>query len=242
MGFPNGDTYVGAAEQDDRLERQFVRKIGFMNQHKIPIWNGEFGPVYANPSLESDAAATNERRYALLGKQLAIYDKYRIHWSIWLFKDIGLQGMVHVNPESKWMKTIAPFQERKRALQLDAWGRSPSEQVDEVINPLVEWIDRVAPQSKEMYPTPWATHRQIIRLINQIWLAGCLQDEFAELFRDMSFEDLEECAMSFHFDKCLQRDGLNKALEEHASLSGTGERLQPNGIENLDGDDLLKND
>lgn len=36
------------------------------------------------------------------------------------------------------------------------------------------------------------------------------------MFKDMSLEELEECAGSFRFDECVQREGLNKALEEHA--------------------------
>jgi len=117
------------------------------------------------------------------------------------------------------MKTIAPFMVRKRQLQLDAWGRRPSKEVEDVINPIVEWIDKVAPTSKEQYPTPWHTERQMIRMINQIWLAKCLQDEFADLFKGMSKDELEECARSFSFEKCIQRDGLNKQLEAHAEAT-----------------------
>lgn len=120
------------------------------------------------------------------------------------------------------MKTIAPFLEKKRALQLDAWGRYPSKQVEDLIYPLVDWIDKNAPTSQDQYPTPWATERQITRLVNQIWLSGCLSDEFAELFAGMSMEDLEECAKSFHFDECVQREGLNKALEAHAEVADLG--------------------
>lgn len=220
MGFPKGDRYTGSEEQKGKLERQFLRKAEFMFEHGVPCWNGEFGPVYANPQLDEDHENINSARYALLDEQLRVYDKYKIHWSIWLYKDIGVQGMVHLDPESKWMKTIAPFLAKKRALQLDAWGRYPSKQVEDVINPLVEWIDKNAPTSKDQYPTPWATERQITRLINQIWLAGCLSDEFAELFRDMGEEELEECAKSFSFERCLQRKGLNEALEMHADVAG----------------------
>lgn len=130
--------------------------------------------------------------------------------------------MVYTDPSSKWNRTIAPFLKRKRELQVDAWGRYPSKQVEDVINPLVAWIDSVAPTSKLQYPTPWGTEHQITRLVNQIWLATCLQDEFAELFKDLSKEELEECAQSFHFDHCLQRDGLNKALESHAHAGAIG--------------------
>ena len=218
MGFPKGEQYKGTAEQKSKLESQFLRKAEFMDKHKTPIWNGEFGPVYANPLLDADHETVNAARFNVLDQQLSVYDKYKIHWSIWLYKDIGVQGMVHLDLKSKYMKTIASFLEKKRALQLDAWGRYPSKQVEDVINPLVDWIDQNAPASKDQYPTPWVTERQITRLINQIWMSKCFSDEFAELFAGMSMEDLEECASSFRFEECLQRDGLNKILEAHAEV------------------------
>lgn len=218
MGFPKGEAYIGSEAQKQKLESQFLRKSEVMYRLGTPIWNGEFGPVYANPKLDADHEEVNKSRYGVLDAQLSVYDRYACHWSIWLYKDIGVQGMVHTDPNSKWMKTIAPFLKRNRELQLSAWGRYPSKQVEDVINPLVEWIDKAAPTSKDQYPTPWATERQITRLVNQIWLSGCLGDEFAELFRGMSREDLEECARSFHFDRCVQREGLNEALEKHSDV------------------------
>ena len=143
------------------------------------------------------------------------------------------------------MQTIAPFLEKKRALQLDAWGRHPSKQVEDVIYPLVNWIKKNAPNSDDQYPTPWATERQITRLINQIYLSTCLSDEFAEQFRGMSNEDLEACAKSFHFDQCVQRGGLNKALEEHSevpSLSLDTKRPPNLWLESQKGEEKLAND
>ncbi|WPG98846.1 glycoside hydrolase family 5 protein [Acrodontium crateriforme] len=219
LGFPKGERFTGSEQQKAKLESQFLRKAEFMIEQKTPIWNGEFGPVYANPQLDADHKEVNAARYNVLDEQLRIYDKYKIHWSIWLYKDVGLQGMVHLNPESKYMRTIAPFLKKKRELQLDAWGRYPSKQVEDVIEPLVAWIDKNAPTSNNQYPTPWATERQITRLINQLYLSTCLSDEFAELFKGLTLDDLEECAKSFRFDRCVQRDGLNKALMTHAEVS-----------------------
>lgn len=221
-GFPKGETFTGSSEQKNLLELQFLKKAEIMYKLKTPIWNGEFGPVYANPSLDQNAEEVNAARYNVLGAQLSLYDKYKIHWSIWLYKDIGIQGMIHTNPSSKYMRTIASWLARKRALQLDAWGRYPSKEVEDVIYPLCEYIDKVCPTSKDQYPPNWPTERQITRIINQIYMSTCVQDEFASLFKDMSFEELEECARSFHFDECVQRDGLNKALEEHAAVGEIG--------------------
>lgn len=62
-------------------------------------------------------------------------------------------------------------------------GPTPLEAAEDVLNPLVEWIDEVAPASKAQYPTPWSTERQVARLVDQLWLSTCLQDEFAALVR-----------------------------------------------------------
>ncbi|KAF2503107.1 putative glucanase [Lophium mytilinum] len=218
FGFPKGQIYTGAQHQKNALELQLLQKAEIMYKFKTPIWNGEFGPVYANPALEPNASEINAARYDVLGAQLDLYDKYKIHWNIWLYKDIGVQGMIHTNPESKYMKTIAGWLKRKRDLQLDAWGRYPSADVEAVINPLCEYIDRTCPTSKDQYPPNWPTERQVTRIVNQIYMSGCVQDEFAALFKGMSFEELEECARSFHFDECLQREGLNAQLEAHAGV------------------------
>jgi len=225
MGFPAGDRFEGTDEQKSTLERQFLRKAEFMNQHKIPIWNGEFGPVYSDPNIDSDAEEVNQHRYNLLGEQLSIYDKYKISWSIWLYKDIGVQGMLHTSPDSKWNRTIQPFLDKKRKYRLDAWGVHPAEEAEAAINPLIQWIDKICPTAKDAYPTPWATERHVLRNVIQTYVSACFSDEFAEQFRGMGKEELDALAHSFHYDECVQRSGLNKILTEHAhshGLTGNG--------------------
>ena len=219
MGFPTGERFQGTPEQKTKLEGQFLRKAQFQRNHKTVAWNGEFGPVYADPRIDIDAHVINQERYNLLGAQMAIYDKYQIPWSIWLYKDIGVQGMVYTDPESIWNKTIQPFLDKKRRLQLDAWGKYPSKEVEDVLNPFVKWIDSVCPEAKETYPTPWATERHILRATLQTFLSQALEIEFASLFKDFTFEQLDEAAKSFRFDHCLQRKGLNRIMSEHAALS-----------------------
>lgn len=218
MGFPTGDRFKGTPEQLEKVESQFLRKASFMQQHKVCAWNGEFGPVYANPELDSNAAEINQERYNLLGAQLGVYDKHAIPWSIWLYKDIGVQGMVHTSPDSFYMKTIAPFLIKKRALQLDSWGKYPSEQVAAVIEPLAAWINEVCPEATHTYPTPWHTQRHLARRIMETFVASAFSMEFASLFKGMTMEQLDEAAKSFKFENCVQRKGLNKIMSEHAKL------------------------
>ncbi len=58
MGFPMGEQFEGLAEQKAKLRVAFERKVEFMRQRKVPIWNGEFGPVYAFDS-ERDSEQIN---------------------------------------------------------------------------------------------------------------------------------------------------------------------------------------
>lgn len=37
MGFPAGEPYVGASEQDDVLRRQYERKVAFMRERQVPV-------------------------------------------------------------------------------------------------------------------------------------------------------------------------------------------------------------
>jgi endoglucanase len=89
-GFP-GLRYKSSPETRAYLERSFERKCAFMREHNLPIWNGEFGPVY---DMEGEDMVTiNDERYEMLQDQLNLYKaKNIVGWSIWTYKDIGFQG------------------------------------------------------------------------------------------------------------------------------------------------------
>ena len=126
--------------------------------------------------------------------------------------------MVYTSPDSAWNKLIDPIFEKKKRLQLDAWGTYPSKEVEDLMEPLVRWIDSVSPTAKNVYPSTWNTARHIERQVLQTFLAETFCQEFAELFRHKDQVALEELAQSFSFDNCIQRDGLNKIMSEHAAV------------------------
>jgi len=87
---------------------------------QLPIWNGEFGPVYQNADdgLE-DWEKINTSRYHVLKTQLGIYAKNNTSWSIWLYKDLGFQGMQYVKKDTAYMKRLAPFLKKKKVSRID---------------------------------------------------------------------------------------------------------------------------
>ncbi|KAL0631611.1 hypothetical protein Q9L58_009527 [Maublancomyces gigas] len=216
MGFPTGERYTGTPHQNQKLESQFLRKAEFMYTNKVPIWNGEFGPVYSSDGPGSEEI--NDERFNLLGQQLRIYDKYKVSWSIWLYKDIGVQGMVYTSPESPWIKTLKPFLEKKKALQADAWGLYPSEEIDQIFKPLVAWVEKNSPDAANKYPDTWAVKRHVSRLVKECLLSETLSMEFARYFEGMTFDQLDAMAESFSFRSSKQREGLNRILREHSGI------------------------
>ncbi|TKX27038.1 beta-xylosidase-like protein [Elsinoe australis] len=223
MGFPiAGQTpYGGSQEQKTKLRSQFERKVSFMREHKVPIWNGEFGPVYADPSEDKDADTTNLARYRLLQEQLRLYAESDVHWTIWLYKDIGYQGMVFVDPESAYMKLIKPFVKKKQALALDFWGSTSKDQIHEdVYAPFFARMKQMVPEHLQgkKYPKIFNFERQFERVIRECLLSEYMVWEFAELFKDKTEQELDELAQSFRLEHCVKRQGLNNILRHEASL------------------------
>ncbi|KDQ15962.1 glycoside hydrolase family 5 protein [Botryobasidium botryosum FD-172 SS1] len=214
-GFPAGEPYTGSADQRAHLEKTFERKVEYQRRHDVPIWNGEFGPVYASPTDGPEWEKINARRYHLLQDQLKIYEKSRIHWSIWLYKDIGFQGMVHASPESPYIQLLQSFLAKKKRLAADKWGADASH-LKYIFEPLEAWLVREAPAIKHEYPPTWTPLAHIERLIRNILLSEELYPEYASYFVGLSTSQLDELAGSFKFENCEQRTELNRVLREHA--------------------------
>jgi hypothetical protein len=226
LGFPipGQAPYTGSEAQNAKLRSQFERKAAFMRERGVPVWNGEFGPVYASETGPdpSQARKINESRYAVLKQQLNIYAETSVSWSIWLYKDIGYQGMVHVSADSAWMKLIGAFVAKKQATGVDFWGVVDKQAVNsQLYTPFIDGLKKQIPQHLwgKKYPHIWNFERHVERVVRECLVSEYLCWEFAELFKDKSMEELEELAASFRLRNCVKREGLNEILREDAKLA-----------------------
>ncbi|KAK0634552.1 glycoside hydrolase superfamily [Bombardia bombarda] len=218
MGFPGtGEPYVGTPEQKEALQRAYERKVQFMKERGVPIWNGEFGPVYANKE-DDDYEKTNEQRYNLLGQQLSIYKKDKISWSIWLYKDIDFQGMVYAGPDTPYMRLLKPFVDKKKFLGLDKWGRADSLHIKHIYEPIIQHFKEEIPAQfvNKRYPQQWKIEGHIHRVLRETLFSEIMCWEYASYFENKSLEELDELAASFKLENCVKRDGLNEILRADA--------------------------
>jgi aryl-phospho-beta-D-glucosidase BglC (GH1 family) len=205
-GFIDGGPYPGISRgvyvDKEILRRNFLETCQYMLDNRVPIWVGEFGPVYTGkPDLDS-------MRFRLLEDQLDIYAAYQASWALWTYKDIGLQGVVHTAPGCKWTERIRPVLEKKRLLGVDSWG-GLDEHIRHIMGPLEETFAAHFPAYN---PFPFGAQWQINRVVRHVLLAEPLLEEFGALVRDLTETDIDELMHSFHFRNCVPRMELCEIL------------------------------
>ena len=201
-GFIDGGPYPGVSrgEYIDRsvLRTNFLKTCQYMLENHTPIWIGEFGPVYTGIP-ENDA-----RRYQLLNDQLALYQEFGASWCLWTYKDLGLQGVVSLRPDSQWIQRIKPVLEKKTILGADSWGGSDNH-IRQIIEPIEQTFAEFFPNHD---PFPFDTRWHINRTVRHILLAEPLLEDFRLLLQGLSFNEIDALMASFQFKNCRPRERL----------------------------------
>ncbi|KAK6461970.1 endo-1,4-beta-glucanase [Scheffersomyces coipomensis] len=226
-GFPNieGTLYTGSEVEVSKLKQQYERKVEYHKEHNVPVWNGEFGPVYASEVRgDKNPEVINKARYKVLKDQLSVYkqgdpsgDGTPISWSIWLYKDIGYQGLTFVSPKSKWYQVFGEFLLKKKKLGLDRWGNDIDPEYNQLYQNLIDHIHANTPEKyhRAIYPHVWTAQDYLFRVAKDMLFSQYAQHEYADLFVGLSFEELDELAASFKFENVEQRQELNEILKDY---------------------------
>ncbi len=157
-----------------------------MLDNHLPIWVGEFGPLYSGDAQE------DETRHRLLKDQLAIYDKHGASWCIWLYRDVGLYALVYQPETTAWMRLIKPLLEKKQRLGADSWGGVEAG-IREVLEPIDAMLAREFP---DYDPYPNGAKWQARLLLRHILIAEALLAEYGKVFQGLSEDEVVELAKS----------------------------------------------
>ena len=210
-GFIDGGSYPGNSrgEYYDRsvLHDRFLTNCQYMLENQTPIWVGEFGPVYTG-NLEADAM-----RYQLLDDQLSFYKELGASWCLWTYKDIGLQGVLNLKPESKWIQKIQPILDKKAALGVDSWG-GLDHRIRQIMEPIEQAFSEFYPHHT---PYPFGAQWQINRTIRHILLAEPLLEDFYPLLDGLDVQEIDELMASFQFSQTYPRLPLCNILKKYSS-------------------------
>lgn len=205
-GAANGGPYPGrtGGQHIDRaaVAAEFASMTDYMREWDVPVWVGEFGPVYGA------GAERDEQRRRLLADQIAIYEQAGAGWSVWTYKDIGLQGLVSVPETAAYMTRTAAARAHKKAVAADHWGMT-TDGMRDVLDPL---LARFAREFPGFAPYPFGAQRYIEQLVLNVAFAEPLAAEFAECFADASDEELVALGGCFAFGACVENKELCEVI------------------------------
>jgi aryl-phospho-beta-D-glucosidase BglC (GH1 family) len=192
-----------------RQERTFLDAEGtkFTKQHNVPLWVGEFGSVYNGPSDE------NGDRLRALDDQIGIFEPHDAHWTTWNYKDIGVMGMLTLDPASPYMERISDLLRKKAALGTDDWMSwlPPT--------PIKDATAQLADQILKAVGDPGLDSRLNARCVKQTLLCfytgTLMQPLYASLFKGLSENELDNILSSFSAKKCVPNRGLVDVLSKY---------------------------
>jgi endoglucanase len=87
----------------EEAEQKFLKRSAYARATETPILVGEFGPIYTANEAE------DARLRGILADQLALYQRHSASWALWMYKDIGRQGLVSVRPDTPYRRRFDDF-------------------------------------------------------------------------------------------------------------------------------------
>ena len=193
----------------DRIDAVLRGHQGFKYAHKynVPLWVGEFGSVYNGRPQET---AT---RYQALDDQISLFNQYGIHWTTWVYKDVGVMSWATVDPKSEYMQRTAGVRKAQTALRTELWmGWLPATRADQLLDELAEFA---AEMVDDPDIDPVSQRRYLSQATLAGYMAGLLQPAYANVFKDLSEAEIDRVLQSFAFANCQARRPLVEIIKKH---------------------------
>ncbi len=203
--YPGGEFWGRRWDRDVQREVLFTSEgARFAERHDVPLWVGEFGSVYSGP------AAEEADRLRAVADQIDVVEEFGAHWTTWCYKDVGVMGLLEVDPESPYRRLTRPVTDAKTALHTDFWATwLPETRASTLATELAATIEAAIPGARPQHP---ATAHFLRGAALGNFAGPLLQPAYAGLFAGLSEEDLDAVLRSFAIDRCRPRAGLVDVL------------------------------
>ncbi|WP_034389011.1 glycoside hydrolase family 5 protein [Deinococcus sp. YIM 77859] len=190
----------------ERQREMFFETEGarFAQQHGVPLWVGEFGSVYNGPGDDIPS------RLRAMDDQISVFEEFGAHWTTWNYKDVGVMGLVTLDPQSPYLRLVAPSLRAKAELDTDFWmGWLPSTSAKEKLTELARIIEATV---NDPNIEPAANRRFLGQATFDHYVGGLLQPSYVRLFQGLSENELDEVLSSFAFRNCRPNVALARIL------------------------------
>jgi hypothetical protein len=201
-------------EQWDRAKQEsaFLTHEGtvFTTRHGVPLWVGEFGAVYNGPAGEVPD------RLRAMDDQIAVFERHGAHWTTWNHKDIGVMGLLTLDPASEYMQRAGGLIRKKELLGTDDWMTWMPE------SPVKEAAARLADQIYDVVGDAGIDrnyHRACLsQTVLSFYTGALMQRTYAGLFKGLSDNEINDVLASFSLKACKVNDKLAAILAKYMAL------------------------
>ena len=202
--------YPSAEWNRERQMEAFLGHEGtrYAQRHNVPLWVGEFGATFNGPP---DETAHHVRA---VDDQIDVFEEYGAHWTIWTYKDLGVMGVVQVDRDAPYVRTVASSLRAKQALALDMFWVPPTgrTRIQEMI---VQLAEHIAEQIGDPEIDAAANARYLAQAALAGYASGLAQPAYAKCFAGMPEEELDRILQSFAFVNCQPNRPLVDVLARH---------------------------
>ncbi len=203
-GVINGRLWDRQSQEELFLSHEGAR---FMQKHQVPLWVGEFGSVFNGvPEEKAD-------RLRAIDDQIGVFERHGVHWTTWTYKDVGVMGWAMLDPASDYMQIVQQSLIAKQLLDTDQWMSWLPE------TPAKSLIRQLADYTKNTIGDDAISTELTYTYIKQRALSGyvgsLMQFSYAQLFKGMSEQRLDEVMSAFALRNCLKNTDLLNVLGKH---------------------------
>ncbi len=192
-----------------RQEQEFLSSEGvvFTQKHGVPLWVGEFGSAYNGPASEVPD------RLRAMDDQIGIFERHGAHWTTWNYKDIGVMGMLTLDPASDYMQRVGDLIHKKEALGTDDW--MPWLPMTPIKEATAQLADQIYAVIGDESLSPRYTARCVSQNLLCFFAGGLMQRTYANLFRNLSENQIDQMLASFSCGQCKPNEGLTGILRKY---------------------------
>lgn len=199
----------------ERQESAFLTHEGtvYTMKHKVPLWVGEFGSVYnGNPEEVPD-------RLRAMDDQIGIFERHGAHWTTWTYKDVGVMGLVVLDPESEYRKRVGDFINKKVLLGTDDWmAWMPTTPVKAATAKLAQDIyESIGDAGIDRNYSQTCFSAAVLCF----YTGSLMQRTYCNLFKDLSETQIDQTLSSFSLKKCKVDEKLTEIVKRYSALSAS---------------------
>jgi hypothetical protein len=203
--YPNRDHNVKT------MVERYANRLAFARRARVPMWCGEWGVLHAKDHAPTKAIF--EGKMKALDDQMSYFESIGHGWGMWTYKDIGVMGLVQLDPRSSLAKRTARVRRWKRELGADSWtGGSPL--FSRVAGGAIRTLERRFPGSSRRKGRDRLSAQIRRKLGDAIGIA--LLRPYAEQFEGMSARQIDSMMKSWRLENCRVVRPLAALMKRHS--------------------------